>query len=529
MSFEDSLPTHRHRAHRELSPPTSPAVDSMSGADVVRSTKHAARSQLGPKQSSKSQPGAGIDHGRSTKELTPPTTAESVRTTATVRPYDHHTMRTKGASNQAQDEEARDADRSSSSSPAPRSSPTPAARGDDHGDVLGTGPVTPPGSHTRLQKGRRAAPAFPAPIRDTPNNPFIEGGPADLGFNGPFGADARIVADKRAATRVTRGRTTYVFRGQRITYEDPEYLSGDSDSDGLFGPSGLQPRLLFPSRKTPPPRSSFTNLNARSSSRASSSASSARLGASRNAQEHHVGFSQSDFKGGEVDPFFGPAEPAASRRPTPDRRAVVHADASQLIRQCDGWSSEMSEDEGHHGGAAHSSAGRRPSAVATTAGNGFEDLDRVRMDMNDLVANGEMAPSTELGSIAMARRTSSRSSSSSSRSSRSARMVQGPGLGLAGSKRKAHPMWDRDLILSRQQQQQAQRAGAQDPHEAEESGVDTTGHTFGLAHISISNEHGTKRARRNAPEGGPSFESRHVGLGLSHLEHDERECTPARS
>ncbi|PWY99707.1 hypothetical protein BCV70DRAFT_206705 [Testicularia cyperi] len=86
------------------------------------------------------------------------------------------------------------------------------------------------------------------PIRDTPKNPFLAGGPADNGFEGPLAHVARRRA--REIPGKERGKITYVFRGQRVTYADPEYDSDDSD-DYLDQPRGprpprMQPRLLFP-------------------------------------------------------------------------------------------------------------------------------------------------------------------------------------------------------------------------------------------------------------------------------------------
>uniref|UniRef100_V5ES50 Uncharacterized protein n=1 Tax=Kalmanozyma brasiliensis (strain GHG001) TaxID=1365824 RepID=V5ES50_KALBG len=67
------------------------------------------------------------------------------------------------------------------------------------------------------------------PIRDTPKNPFLAGGPADNGFHGPNGH----VAYRRAKQipGKERGKIAYVFRGQRVTYADPEYDSEEDDSE----------------------------------------------------------------------------------------------------------------------------------------------------------------------------------------------------------------------------------------------------------------------------------------------------------
>lgn len=109
------------------------------------------------------------------------------------------------------------------------------------------------------------------PIRDSPRNPFLLGGPADAGLYGP----RRWNAQQRMASlpRRERGKMTYVFRGQRVTYADP-YASSDSDEDdGQFGQpmkgrertmDRLKPQVLFP-------RQSATKSNVSSSSSNSSS------------------------------------------------------------------------------------------------------------------------------------------------------------------------------------------------------------------------------------------------------------------
>lgn len=91
------------------------------------------------------------------------------------------------------------------------------------------------------------------PIRDTPKNPFLAGGPADNGFQGPNGHLAYHRA--RRIPGKEKGKITYVFRGQRVTYADPEYDSDDDDDSDQdqFNPHykrerqpRLEPKLLFP-------------------------------------------------------------------------------------------------------------------------------------------------------------------------------------------------------------------------------------------------------------------------------------------
>lgn len=132
--------------------------------------------------------------------------------------------------------------------------------------------TTPPPSRARQTVAYRPARRFSEhvrvdnesvvstmPIRDTPKNPFLAGGPADEGFHGPN----RYQAYRRARQipGKERGKIAYVFRGQRVTYADPEYDSDDDDSEleqerartnefnphhNAERPPRLQPRLLFP-------------------------------------------------------------------------------------------------------------------------------------------------------------------------------------------------------------------------------------------------------------------------------------------
>ncbi|KAE8268649.1 hypothetical protein A4X09_0g3691 [Tilletia walkeri] len=499
IPYDEAMPTRWRRAHNELSPPSSPAVDITAAPTRPTTTKHPTRQA--PTTIAKPV------QGRATKALTPPTSTETARTAAVGAGIS-------SASGAAQDEGARDGDRSSTSSPIPRSSPTPAC--DTNSDVLGSRTVTPPPHNRRYQRAKRRAAAIPPPIRDTPNNPFIEGGPADLGFRGPFGADARVVAASRAGSRVQKGRTTYVFRGQRITYEDPEYNSGDSDSDSLFGPNGLQPRLLFPSQNPPS-----------STSRSRPSSSSARLAASLAAHERQLGSSsgsssharvvgstsapgapagaQRDERGIDIDTFFGPSEPIPrppavhNHQDQQHARSVVHADAGHLLEHCGDWSSDTSDDDDDE----------EEEEEHSHAHEGFEGLEQVRMEMDRLVPAAAISELPAVsGSIPMSRCDSSRSSSaSSSVSSRSTRLISG-----AGNKRRAHPLW-----RPTHQHQQGGRC-ASGSAEAEGFASDSTGHTFGMSRVSLANESGTKRSRLAGPSYQASGSHAGVGLGLSHYE-----------
>lgn len=98
------------------------------------------------------------------------------------------------------------------------------------------------------------------PIRDSPRNPFLQGGQADAGLSGP-----RVWQAKQRMACIPpreRGKMTYVFRGQRVTYADPYASESDEEEmeHGTYqhGPylvrertmDRLQPRLLFPQAST---------------------------------------------------------------------------------------------------------------------------------------------------------------------------------------------------------------------------------------------------------------------------------------
>ncbi|GAK66047.1 uncharacterized protein PAN0_011c4269 [Moesziomyces antarcticus] len=134
---------------------------------------------------------------------------------------------------------------------------TPPRRTQAPADGAGYRPARPLSAHVRVDNEDLSS---VIPIRDTPMNPFLAGGPADNGFCGPRGHEARRRAQQIPGKE--RGKITYVFRGQKVTYADPEYDSDDDDSDdddeerariNAFNPHHnpdrpprLQPRLLFP-------------------------------------------------------------------------------------------------------------------------------------------------------------------------------------------------------------------------------------------------------------------------------------------
>ncbi|CAD6885802.1 unnamed protein product [Tilletia controversa] len=528
---ELELPLRWRRAHNELSPPSSPAVDfahpaARAPARIIPKHQHAHQHPVRHAPTTVPKP----VQARATKELTPPISTQTARTTAVSAAFESTSTSSVAAVAPVRDDGVRDDDRSSSSSPIPPSSPTPACP--PSSDLLNSRAVTPPPSR-RYQLGKRPVAVFAPPIRDTPNNPFIEGGPADLGFRGPFGADARTVAASRAADRVQKGRTTYVFRGQRITYEDPEYNSGDSDSDNLFGPNGLQPRLLFPPRDDPAPvaSSSASTSSSSAASRLRPSSSSARLAASLAAHERHLATGSSsraweddpfggdvarDEKGIDIDTFFGPSAPISrpsSQSHQQTSRTHVHADAGHLLQHCDDWSSDTSDEESdedeedEEDEEGDDGEGEDDGHDHTHIHASFEGLEQVRMDMDHLVpppSTDHAPPPFTSSSTAMTRDDSSHSHSSTSSSSmafstsgiRSERLVQG-----GGNKRKWGPGVDRYLDVG---------------PEAEADG-------FGSGP-------GSKRARLAGPSyralggSGAVQGGGGVGLGLSHLDEPRSEC-----
>ncbi|SNX85248.1 uncharacterized protein MEPE_03957 [Melanopsichium pennsylvanicum] len=111
------------------------------------------------------------------------------------------------------------------------------------------------------------------PIRDTPKNPFLAGGPADNGFQGPNGHLAYRRAKQMPGKE--RGKIAYVFRGQRVTYADPEHDSEDDDSEddhrartnelnpdrNANRPPRFEPKLLFPPTASSSSAASLSKTN----------------------------------------------------------------------------------------------------------------------------------------------------------------------------------------------------------------------------------------------------------------------------
>lgn len=89
-------------------------------------------------------------------------------------------------------------------------------------------------------------PMFSMPVRDTPHNPFVEGGPADVGFTGPNAANALMRAMARPAR--SPNKTMFVFRGQRVVCanRDPSQVGRRQPGVAISPP---RPHLLFPSRR----------------------------------------------------------------------------------------------------------------------------------------------------------------------------------------------------------------------------------------------------------------------------------------
>ena len=83
------------------------------------------------------------------------------------------------------------------------------------------------------------------PVRDTPHNPFVEGGPADVGFTGVNASNALLRAMARPARQPDT--TVFVFRGQRVMYRDAESRHPAPLYENV--PSPPRPCTLFPTKK----------------------------------------------------------------------------------------------------------------------------------------------------------------------------------------------------------------------------------------------------------------------------------------
>ena len=104
-------------------------------------------------------------------------------------------------------------------------------------------PLHSPLAHRYRHSGTTCTDAYP--VRDTPNNPFIEGGPADAGYTGPNTKPSLPHKYK------LDGHTTYLFRGQRVVCDDGEtdsMLRHHIAARGIEPFSPPEPKLLFPSR-----------------------------------------------------------------------------------------------------------------------------------------------------------------------------------------------------------------------------------------------------------------------------------------
>ncbi|WFD28423.1 hypothetical protein MNAN1_003434 [Malassezia nana] len=84
------------------------------------------------------------------------------------------------------------------------------------------------------------------PVRDTPHNPFVEGGPADVGFTGPNASNALMRAMARPVK--SPSKTMFVFRGQRVVYATRERGQAARQQASMCL-SPPRPHLLFPPRR----------------------------------------------------------------------------------------------------------------------------------------------------------------------------------------------------------------------------------------------------------------------------------------
>ena len=68
---------------------------------------------------------------------------------------------------------------------------------------------SPSASRSRLRALSQAAPVFSRPVRDVLNNPFVEGGPADVGYTGPYASTTSRHTLERSPKM--EGSTSYVL------------------------------------------------------------------------------------------------------------------------------------------------------------------------------------------------------------------------------------------------------------------------------------------------------------------------------
>ncbi|GAC95801.1 hypothetical protein PHSY_003378 [Pseudozyma hubeiensis SY62] len=245
------------------------------------------------------------------------------------------------------------------------------------------------------------------PIRDTPKNPFLAGGPADEGFYGPNRHQAYRRA--RQIPGKERGKIAYVFRGQRVTYADPEYDSDDDDSEleqerartnefnphhNAERPPRLQPRLLFP-----PSMSIDATQSGSKRARTDASASSVRADASKQMSGRREGASAADvsrsvewvgdeFGGATSSSSYGEEECYADRR-TGGGLFAAQISAQQQYKQPSSHSSDQADEREDQTGACSrrsSSSQERGEAVAPPSSARLQSIIR---DSHDLNAGGE--------------------------------------------------------------------------------------------------------------------------------------------
>lgn len=92
-------------------------------------------------------------------------------------------------------------------------------------------------------------PAFARPVRDTPHNPFVEGGAADVGVTGPLGRRARARRPAKVPGQtafVLYVQPTHASRGQRVVCAEPSRSRLSALDPSLSPP---RPRLLFPPKQ----------------------------------------------------------------------------------------------------------------------------------------------------------------------------------------------------------------------------------------------------------------------------------------
>ncbi|KDQ60462.1 hypothetical protein JAAARDRAFT_68001 [Jaapia argillacea MUCL 33604] len=110
-------------------------------------------------------------------------------------------------------------------------------------------PVTPP-RRPRAGPSRTTKKVLPMPVRDSPNNPFLDDSPASVPASSPEPHTPTPTQYEE------KERITYVFRGVKTTFRNPHYKATSSARTLLspshpdFSPSeACPPKILFPTAR----------------------------------------------------------------------------------------------------------------------------------------------------------------------------------------------------------------------------------------------------------------------------------------